>query len=988
MGTNADNGTTVRRRPSSAPSLVAVADVATQLDVASTASAPVIADIQSTLGNAIVEAALLGAEGWHADVASTVTLGIVGGATTLSGTPNHQIAARLQRHGSEHRDVGDVLATLPQSSGFGLSGEMLERFELAFEHDFGHVQLHTDGVAAEAAKALNAYAFALGSDIYFGSGTFAPGTRRGDQLLAHELTHVVQYDENRLPTTSSGDDQVSSPSDPTEREAYANEKVIMGRLDRVDRVAAAEHTQDPAAQVYGETIPSAVEQRWASQLGAPVEADTGGGQENLWNMASALGAAAFMPEAQTTAAEGEVVQQRSTGAAAMSDAAIKQEARSGASGAGAKLPFLEQIQAAFGHHDVTGVQAHTGTAAAQATDAMGARAYAIGEDIAFGSSPDLHTAAHEAAHVIQQRAGVSVEGGVGAVGDAYERHADAVADAVVAGQSAEGLLDGMATSASEQVSAGAVGTTAVQFIGGGEADKAKGDDYANNVQKLVNDMAAILEGSGLGPFVGDVISELLTTINENRPKCAVTSSLASAKGEDTNTAAYGSLKESILAALSPVQALFEETDKTYFMEQLKVIIPAVHDLLGTLAETAVDLRVAAVIREGGGGDPEALAVLDESLPRLQQALQRRVKGYLRQLMERNFPGSKAPDEVVQKKATGSAATESAQRVHAQAEAGVAGGGSALPHLARIQAAFGDHDVSGVKAHSGSAASKAAGAIGAQAYATGEDIAFGSSPDLHTAAHEAAHVVQQRQGVSLGDGLGQAGDRYEQHADAVADAVVAGQSAEALLGPTETASASASTDLQATGSGPRVLRQDDDFSASEVEKRGGKGKKSYIDDAGNLNPANPDGHSSPLQHIMGGIAEKNDSPFTSFMTVEEGVQKNYGSQEIQIDVQRLMADITSGAVAGVEVILPARIQASIIAELVDLGLTEGAVNDAIARALAAGEVAAVVTLVESSGLGKKKTAKAERRMIALYNTTRDQELLIKGIIPSGYITRNR
>lgn len=121
-------------------------------------------------------------------------------------------------------------------------------------------------------------------------------------------------------------------------------------------------------------------------------------------------------------------------------------------------------------------------------------------------------------------------------------------------------------------------------------------------------------------------------------------------------------------------------------------------------------------------------------------------------------------------------------VHEAAQRGVAGGGGALPHRDAIQKSFGTHDVSGVKAHVGGEAAGAAKAMGADAYATGSDIAFKESPDLHTTAHEAAHVVQQRAGVSLSGGVGKAGDSYEQQADAVADAVVAGRSAEGLLGP--------------------------------------------------------------------------------------------------------------------------------------------------------------------------------------------------------------
>jgi hypothetical protein len=122
----------------------------------------------------------------------------------------------------------------------------------------------------------------------------------------------------------------------------------------------------------------------------------------------------------------------------------------------------------------------------------------------------------------------------------------------------------------------------------------------------------------------------------------------------------------------------------------------------------------------------------------------------------------------------------ADGVHAAAAHGISGGGGAMPHGDTIQQAFGSYDLSNVHAHTDSAAAEGSAAMGAEAYATGDHVAFGGAPDLHTAAHEAAHVIQQRGGVSLSGGVGQAGDAYEQHADKVADAVVAGQSAEPLL----------------------------------------------------------------------------------------------------------------------------------------------------------------------------------------------------------------
>jgi hypothetical protein len=53
------------------------------------------------------------------------------------------------------------------------------------------------------------------------------------------------------------------------------------------------------------------------------------------------------------------------------------------------------------------------------------------DHVVLGAGADLHTVAHEEAHVVQQRSGVQLKGGVGEVGDAYEQQADEVADRVV-----------------------------------------------------------------------------------------------------------------------------------------------------------------------------------------------------------------------------------------------------------------------------------------------------------------------------------------------------------------------------------------------------------------------------------------------------------------------------------------------------------------------------------------------------------------------------
>ncbi len=126
-----------------------------------------------------------------------------------------------------------------------------------------------------------------------------------------------------------------------------------------------------------------------------------------------------------------------------SPATTQSVAQRGVAGAGNSLPFLDKIQSAFGHHDISSITAHQDSNARKANVALGASAYATGSSVAFASSPDVYTAAHEAAHVVQQRAGVAPASGVGQVNDPFERHADAVADAVVRGDSAEPILDQM-----------------------------------------------------------------------------------------------------------------------------------------------------------------------------------------------------------------------------------------------------------------------------------------------------------------------------------------------------------------------------------------------------------------------------------------------------------------------------------------------------------------------------------------------------------------
>jgi hypothetical protein len=148
---------------------------------------------------------------------------------------------------------------------------------------------------------------------------------------------------------------------------------------------------------------------------------------------------------------------------------VHDAAAHGISGAATAMPYGDTIQRAFGRHSVGHIKAHVGGAAAEGAEAMGADAFATGDHVAFAGEPDLHTAAHEAAHVVQQRRGVQLHGGVGAVGDVYEQQADEVADLVVQGRSAEAALDGHGGSGAPASADGVVQRHA--FVAGAQVKK-------------------------------------------------------------------------------------------------------------------------------------------------------------------------------------------------------------------------------------------------------------------------------------------------------------------------------------------------------------------------------------------------------------------------------------------------------------------------------------------------------------------------------------
>jgi hypothetical protein len=142
--------------------------------------------------------------------------------STLQQQIGNRAVQRLlaQRSGDGPFELDDDTASqIDQQRGGGqtLDSSVQTRMGDATGHDFKDVRVHTDPQAHTLNEQLGAKAFTTGRDIFFRSGAYDPGSTGGQELLAHELTHVVQQGTGQV---SGGSKMtVNAPGDAFEQEA-------------------------------------------------------------------------------------------------------------------------------------------------------------------------------------------------------------------------------------------------------------------------------------------------------------------------------------------------------------------------------------------------------------------------------------------------------------------------------------------------------------------------------------------------------------------------------------------------------------------------------------------------------------------------------------------------------------------------------------------------------------------------------------------------
>ena len=113
--------------------------------------------------------------------------------------------------------------------------------EAKFSHDFSQVKVHTDSKAVASARVLDAAAYTVGQDIVFNDTQYEPSSATGRNLLAHELTHVVQQS---AATSDKGSLRVGQPGDAFEKKADK----ASGTANNVSNLQATSPISSPTLQ--------------------------------------------------------------------------------------------------------------------------------------------------------------------------------------------------------------------------------------------------------------------------------------------------------------------------------------------------------------------------------------------------------------------------------------------------------------------------------------------------------------------------------------------------------------------------------------------------------------------------------------------------------------------------------------------------------------------------------------------------------------------
>jgi hypothetical protein len=137
----------------------------------------------------------------------------------------HLLAQRSGNGPYELDEATEGRINRARGGGQPLEAAVQTQFSQATGQDFSGVRVHASPESDVLNRQLGAKAFTTGQDIFFQEGTYDPHSGSGKELIAHELTHVVQQSSGVVAGGSSRM-TVGSPDDAFEKEAEATARAM------------------------------------------------------------------------------------------------------------------------------------------------------------------------------------------------------------------------------------------------------------------------------------------------------------------------------------------------------------------------------------------------------------------------------------------------------------------------------------------------------------------------------------------------------------------------------------------------------------------------------------------------------------------------------------------------------------------------------------------------------------------------------------------
>lgn len=188
-----------------------------------------------------------------------------------------------------------------QSPGKPIDNTARAFMEQGFGHSFQDIKIYDNALANQSAKDINARAYTHKNNIVFGAGEYNPQTITGKRLLAHELTHAIQQNDQhsllqRAPKLYGG--ATGAPSDWSTKVVAATD--AKSKVALIQSVLGSTVTVvDKTAQSSGDTSPDPAHLSPYTASSATINYD-----DNLNSKTARAGGRSLNPDAGYTLSSG------------------------------------------------------------------------------------------------------------------------------------------------------------------------------------------------------------------------------------------------------------------------------------------------------------------------------------------------------------------------------------------------------------------------------------------------------------------------------------------------------------------------------------------------------------------------------------------------------------------------------------------------------------------------------------------------------------